>query len=276
MSSTNNNSFSELFSSLSNGIKVIIFGLILAIGISYAFAWTEPTVAPPNGNVEAPINIGSSSQYKDGALGVGGVFHGYSDAIFDGSILLDITNQIQFSDSNWAIKHNNSCSIQGLTNCLEFNAGVNNGVFVFKDGSITSMVINADTGNVGIGTTNPQAKLHVAGDIRFDASVVDSISGSSRYLKINRQGRDYYIRLYNPSVTPGSCTINPYGCPDTCTPVLTSSTPDTATFTCGGTHSGCCGSYWAGWDYTATSIYDFSTGQWTTYCSPSVSGGYRC
>ena len=34
-------------------------------------AWTEPTVGPPNGNVDAPINVGPIEQWKDGRLGVG-------------------------------------------------------------------------------------------------------------------------------------------------------------------------------------------------------------
>ena len=51
-----------------------------------AWAWTEPTVAPPAGNVEAPINVGSVSQVKAGALGIGGVLEVFSDLIVDGKL----------------------------------------------------------------------------------------------------------------------------------------------------------------------------------------------
>ncbi len=63
------------------GILVICF----AVGF-YVIAWTEPTVAPPGGNVDAPINVGLISQVKQGALGVGGVFRAFSNAIFDGNV----------------------------------------------------------------------------------------------------------------------------------------------------------------------------------------------
>ena len=33
-------------------------------------AWTEPSVAPPGGNVDAPINVGTDYQVKDGDLGL--------------------------------------------------------------------------------------------------------------------------------------------------------------------------------------------------------------
>ena len=49
-------------------LKVIALGLILAFGISYAFAWTAPTSNPPAGNVAAPINVSGSAQIKSGAL----------------------------------------------------------------------------------------------------------------------------------------------------------------------------------------------------------------
>lgn len=62
----------------------IFAGVLLVTGIIYA--WTEPTVAPPDSNAAAPINVSSVSQYKDGALGIGGVFRGYSVAIFDGNV----------------------------------------------------------------------------------------------------------------------------------------------------------------------------------------------
>jgi len=39
----------------------------------YAFAWTEPTAAPPGGNVASPVNTSSDPQYKTGALRLGGL-----------------------------------------------------------------------------------------------------------------------------------------------------------------------------------------------------------
>ncbi|MCR4342706.1 MAG: hypothetical protein NUV40_02230, partial [Patescibacteria group bacterium] len=53
-------------------IKVITLGLMVAVGLSYAFAWTAPTSAPPGGNVSAPINVSNTSQTKTGFLWVDG------------------------------------------------------------------------------------------------------------------------------------------------------------------------------------------------------------
>jgi len=68
----------------------IIASLFLAGFVAYA--WTEPAGPPPGGNVEAPINVGSASQIKAGALGIGGVFRAFSGAIFDGNVGIGTTN----------------------------------------------------------------------------------------------------------------------------------------------------------------------------------------
>jgi hypothetical protein len=56
------------------------------------YAWQEPTQPPPQGNVPAPINIGNNSQYKSGALGIGGIIYGESNAYFDGNVGIGTTN----------------------------------------------------------------------------------------------------------------------------------------------------------------------------------------
>ncbi len=50
----------------------VFAAVMLVTGIAYA-VWTEPTANPPGNNAEAPINVGSSAQYKSGALGIGGL-----------------------------------------------------------------------------------------------------------------------------------------------------------------------------------------------------------
>ncbi|MEI6480504.1 MAG: hypothetical protein WCO12_03230 [bacterium] len=57
---------------LSQTLKSLTIALILVGGISYVFAWTGPSTTPPNGNVSAPINVGSSDQTKAGRLGTSG------------------------------------------------------------------------------------------------------------------------------------------------------------------------------------------------------------
>ncbi len=48
--------------------KVLTIALFLSVGVSYAFAWTGPTQAPPSGNTPAPINVSATSQIKSGDL----------------------------------------------------------------------------------------------------------------------------------------------------------------------------------------------------------------
>lgn len=47
---------------------MILVAAIFSIGIGYVFAWTVPNSTPPDGNVAAPINIGSTDQEKEGDL----------------------------------------------------------------------------------------------------------------------------------------------------------------------------------------------------------------
>ncbi|MEK7552386.1 MAG: hypothetical protein AAB534_03140 [Patescibacteria group bacterium] len=50
--------------------KIIALAVILSAGISIVYGWTGPTAAPFGGNVEAPINAGSSEQTKLGKFNV--------------------------------------------------------------------------------------------------------------------------------------------------------------------------------------------------------------
>ena len=54
-------------------IKIVALGVILAAGLSYALAWTGPSSTPPNGNVAAPLNVGTSTQTKYGNLVLNGL-----------------------------------------------------------------------------------------------------------------------------------------------------------------------------------------------------------
>lgn len=78
-------------------IKIIIYLVILVVGAAFAvqagsgentsgYAWSSPSVSPPDKVVDAPINPGATTQYKSGGLGIGGVFQGYSLGIFDGQL----------------------------------------------------------------------------------------------------------------------------------------------------------------------------------------------
>src|SRR4030042_892068 len=50
---------------------VIMVGVALGLAIQFVRAWTEPSAAPPNGNVGAPINTSANPQTKQGGLLLG-------------------------------------------------------------------------------------------------------------------------------------------------------------------------------------------------------------
>jgi hypothetical protein len=52
---------------------VVMVGLVLGLTVQFVRAWTEPSVAPPGGNLGAPINTGIIAQAKQGVLQVLGL-----------------------------------------------------------------------------------------------------------------------------------------------------------------------------------------------------------
>ena len=107
----------------------LIFGVLtmsFLVGYLVFAVWTEPASPPPDGNVPAPINIGSTQQWKEGGLGVGTKTFDLSSGQIAASIFYDKDN------SSWYVNP----------------AG-------------TSVL----SGNVGIGTTNPTRKLHIYSDV---------------------------------------------------------------------------------------------------------------
>src|SRR3989344_6046620 len=57
------------------------------------FAWTGPTATAPNGNVPAPINVGSSDQVKNAGLGVNSL------AVFGNILLSGVGNYLNFGST---------------------------------------------------------------------------------------------------------------------------------------------------------------------------------
>lgn len=70
--------------------KVILLGLIIAVGVSYVSAFVGPTADAPGNNVKAPLNSSETNQAKDigscttgscGGIAVG-TFNAYRDSSF--------------------------------------------------------------------------------------------------------------------------------------------------------------------------------------------------
>ncbi|MDD5490038.1 MAG: hypothetical protein PHP25_05175, partial [Candidatus Moranbacteria bacterium] len=56
----------------SHWLSVIVIGIVLGVSLQFVRAWTEPTAAPPGGNLGAPINTSGVAQTKAGNLNVNG------------------------------------------------------------------------------------------------------------------------------------------------------------------------------------------------------------
>ena len=58
----------KLIKNTSWWLSAILIGIILGLGLGIVKAWTEPASSPPEGNLAAPINVGSTGQFKSGGL----------------------------------------------------------------------------------------------------------------------------------------------------------------------------------------------------------------
>lgn len=79
--------------------RLTVLALVLGLGVNYAFAWTGPTLSPPDGNTASPINTSSDSQYTSGALGIGGLLVAYSGIDVNSKRITSLATPIASTDA---------------------------------------------------------------------------------------------------------------------------------------------------------------------------------
>jgi len=138
-------------------LKVVALALVLSVGISYVSAWTAPTVTPPNGNVAAPVNTGSTAQTKTGNITANYLF---ASSESNAPVFKDSNDSAYFVNPNgdsvlWnAFAKGDVCSGygSGSQKCL---SAMNSGVTSLTAGSGISL--SGSTGTVTVSSTSGAA-----------------------------------------------------------------------------------------------------------------------
>ena len=189
----------------------------LALTPLIASAWTGPTASPPNGNVAAPINVGTTAQVKNGGLGVN-TLTVFGNSLFGGSTGSNAylnfgdtsgVNGYGIRDNNGLLEFKNSSSTwQSLQSVLWTLCGGPCGGASASWTSSGNNIYNTNTGNVGINTTNPGYKLTVTGVADTWAQVVNWPPGSvNGYGILVGNGSGKYSQFQNAE---GYYTLIPY------------------------------------------------------------------
>jgi len=131
-------------------LPAVILSSLLVTALIYA--WTEPTAPPPEGQVPAPINVGSLPQGRIGDLGIG---------IASPEAKLDVAGNIKIRDSGFGSYPLTIESPHGNWSIFNF---VGNLGFNSSEAGPWRLLLGRD-GNVGIGAAPPQTPLHVKGDV---------------------------------------------------------------------------------------------------------------
>lgn len=151
------------------GISLSIFLLVSAVSA----VWSPPTLAPPDGNTSAPLNISGTAQTKTGILTIPQINDTVSPYILNpsGESIIDYATFVEkpsgfpgatANRGKLYVNSTGSLMFQGepSVGLVNISGGASGGAFWAVSGTNIS---NTNTGNVGIGTTSPSALLDVGG-----------------------------------------------------------------------------------------------------------------
>jgi hypothetical protein len=145
--------------------KVAVLALILVFTAGYVKAWTGPTLSPPNGNISAPINVGSSTQTKLGSLIVNAaspVQNAVGLTVFGTTSMAGIQINSGGAQVGQVLTITNSSGATGWisTSTIMSSGSGSSGVSSIIAGSGMSISPSGGTGNVTVGLATPTTVIY--------------------------------------------------------------------------------------------------------------------
>ena len=177
----------------SRTIALTVASFILGtISVGIVYAWSGPTAAPPDDNVAAPINVGSTDQVKNGGLGINSLAV-FGNSLFGGSA--GSNAYLNFGDTSGSSGY----GIRDNVGTLEFkNEGgswdsMQTIVYNLVGGTSPwetsgNDIYNTNTGRVGIGRSNPVQILDAYVGSAIDGLRVSTSDSGSLVLRRNAPG----------------------------------------------------------------------------------------
>ena len=164
---------------LRDGVFALLFFILgtVSIGIAHA-AWSDPIDTPPNANVAAPINVGSTPQVKNGGLGVN-TLSVFGNSLFGGS-----------TGSNAYLNFGDTSGTNG------YGIRDNNGLIEFKNSSSTWQSLQSVVYNL-VGSTVARSWVNVSSSrfigVTYTNSTGHDIEVSATTWGTNRCVSGFYI-----------------------------------------------------------------------------------
>ena len=181
----------KILSQLNYWLGVIAIGVVLGLSLQLVSAWTEPSQTPPNGNVEAPINVSSFGQVKKGNLALN------SDGTFSNALLV-VAGNVGIGTLSPKAK----LEVNGDTTlAANLNVGVkkfNSGNYDLKDFKASAILADAGSGEIKL---NLPSASTVPGRL-YHLKKIDSSSNKLVVLGSKIDGKDSLeINIQNSSVS---------------------------------------------------------------------------
>jgi hypothetical protein len=200
---------------VSSKIVALVFGIIVicfAVAVYVSAQWTEPGVAPPGGNVEAPLNVSNIGQTKIGGLALNTGIDGVPSAdgasngllVYDGNVGIGTNtpvSKLQVQEVGDATLTINSLTYTGGTSGFQLIQRTN-GTADLRNSN--QPVFSIDTSGT-IVAPSPSNKLSIDGNLEVNETINSENLFSTTFTMYG--GLNRYITVAFPNYAMGTCTV---------------------------------------------------------------------